>query len=233
MTERQEAQVAPGSPGDPSPEAAAPTPAGPDVPPEGRGAPEASLAPVDPRSSPSRLADHAAIERLASDLLPALVARLSGTGLGELEVREGEWRVRLRRPSAADRRPVERSGRAVRGTGRDGHRAATSADHAHASAGHEEAPAGRHTPLVATSPAVGVYRARAEIRSGTRVRAGERLGVVDLLGVPQEVVAGADGVVAALFVEDGDAVEYGQALLALEPAATPEHEAAPQAVPVG
>ncbi len=42
-------------------------------------------------------ADHAAIARLADELLPALIAKLATTQLGELEVREGDWHVRLRR----------------------------------------------------------------------------------------------------------------------------------------
>jgi biotin carboxyl carrier protein len=45
-----------------------------------------------------RLADHAGIARLTDELLPALIAKLSSTQLGELEVREGEWHIRLRRP---------------------------------------------------------------------------------------------------------------------------------------
>jgi biotin carboxyl carrier protein len=51
------------------------------------------------RSAAERAADHAAIDRLADELLPALIAKLGATGLGELEVREGGWRVRLRRPA--------------------------------------------------------------------------------------------------------------------------------------
>ncbi len=50
-----------------------------------------------------RPADHAAIERLAGSLLPALVDRLGASGLGEIEVREGAWRLRLRMP-AGERR---------------------------------------------------------------------------------------------------------------------------------
>ncbi len=49
-----------------------------------------------------------------------------------------------------------------------------------------------------------------------RVRAGDRIGTVDMLGVPQEVVAPADGVVGASLVEPGDAVEYGQGLVVIE-----------------
>ena len=52
----------------------------------------------DDGSDASRLADHAGIARLTDDLLPALIAKLSTTQLGELEVREGDWHIRLRRP---------------------------------------------------------------------------------------------------------------------------------------
>ena len=59
----------------------------------------------------TRQANHAGIDRLAEDLLPALIAKLGTTNLGELEVREGEWHVRLRRPYGAvpgeGRRAVE------------------------------------------------------------------------------------------------------------------------------
>lgn len=50
------------------------------------------------RSDAARRADHAGIAKLTEDLLPALMAKLGSTNLGELEVREGDWTVRLRRP---------------------------------------------------------------------------------------------------------------------------------------
>ena len=71
-------------------------------------------------------------------------------------------------------------------------------------------------PIVAVSPAVGIFQPRPDARAGTKVRAGDRLGSVDMLGVPQEVVAPADGVVGASLVEAGDAVEYGQDLIVIE-----------------
>ena len=46
----------------------------------------------------ARQADHESIDRLTDELLPALIAKLGTTHLGELEVREGDWHVRLRRP---------------------------------------------------------------------------------------------------------------------------------------
>jgi biotin carboxyl carrier protein len=147
------------------------------------------------------------------ELLPALIARLGATGLGELEVREGSWRVRLRRPAAGsattpsaatrERRPGERAS-----SERTGERPAERAQRTNA---------GRpDTRNVATSPAVGIFQPKAEISAGSRVRAGDRLGAVDMLGVAQEVVAPVDGIVGASLVEAGDAVEYGQGLLVIE-----------------
>jgi biotin carboxyl carrier protein len=162
------------------------------------------------RDAAERTADHAAIDRLTIELLPSLIARLAATGLGELEVREGPWRVRLRRPGGAaplatatstrERRPGER-GAAERGGDRPSSRPAS---------------ARPDTRNVATSPAVGIFQPRAEISAGSRVRAGDRLGAVDMLGVAQEVVAPVDGIVGASLVEAGDAVEYGQGLLVIE-----------------
>ena len=189
----------------------------------------------------ARLADHAAIDRLSEELLPALVAKLGASGLGEIEIREGAWKVRLRRPSGADgadqgRRSTDRPGRPQPGHAGHGHAAG-------AIEGHRSAPGrdgqvaaaavgpGRPGPAagaplnpnraVATSPAVGIFQPRPEMRPGTRVRAGDRLGFVDVLGVRQEVVSPVDGRVGATVVEGGEAVEYGQELVRLELASAP------------
>lgn len=195
------------------------------------------------RSRAERSADHASIERLAVELLPALMAKVAATGLGELEVREGAWRVRLRRPGdgtarrdrrAGDRERSDRGSRGAAGGGSTGH-AGHGPQAAHLAGltpvgpgrdgrdgydgrdGHD----GRGGPrdmsrTVATSPAVGIFKPRPEARSGTKVRAGDRVGTVNVLGIPQEVLAPADGVVGASLVEAGDAVEYGQDLIVIE-----------------
>lgn len=176
------------------------------------------------RDAAERTADHDAIDRLATDLLPSLMAKLAATGLGELEVREGGWKVRLRRPADGSReRKAEKSGRSAGGR-----------DHAGVGTGLMPVGPGRDERdgrdghagqdsrrVVVTSPAVGVFGPRAEARTGTRVRAGDRLGGIDVLGVAQEVVAPVDGVVGASLVESGDAVEYGQELIVIELATAP------------
>jgi biotin carboxyl carrier protein len=79
------------------------------------------------RTVNERAADHAAIDRLADELLPALVAKLSATGLGEIEVREGPWVVRIRRPGGGDgatgygRRSADKPSRAQPGHAGHGH----------------------------------------------------------------------------------------------------------------
>lgn len=209
-----------------------------------------------PRSADERQVDHDAIDRLAGDLLPALVAKLADSGLGEIEVREGSWRVRVRRPAGDAqghaRRTSDRASRAQPGhaghghppAGFEGHRSSKEqrdSRETRVSAGNQtngssptalipvgpgaEAREAVSPPdeagvlrTVATSPAVGVYQPRAEARPGNRVRAGDRLGAVDMLGIPQEVVAPIDGIVGPSLVEPGQAVEYGQELVVIEPA---------------
>jgi acetyl-CoA carboxylase biotin carboxyl carrier protein len=193
------------------------------------------------RDAAERLADHASIERLAGELVPALIAKLGASGLGEIEVREGDWKVRLRRPADGGpgpagpgygRRATDRPTRSAAltrgapaepprptltpvGPGRLGD-AATAEGHGLGRTATDHASG--HDPFraVATSPAVGYYQPKAGIRPGSRVRAGDPIGVVDVLGISQEVVAPADGIVGASLVEPGEAVEYGQELTWVE-----------------
>ncbi len=148
------------------------------------------------RSTEQRAADHDAIERLGEDLLPALIAKLGATGLGELEVREGDWRVRLRRPAPAEgaqgatareRRPADRdrSSRGVHassgshlapvGPGREARDGSASRDGRDAAT--RDGTSSRDgrdgsnrdaARIVAISPAVGVFQPRAEAGAGTR-----------------------------------------------------------------
>lgn len=205
----------------------------------------------DARTPKDRLNDHAAIDRLTDDLLPALVAKLGASGLGELEVREGTWRVRLRMPTdghaIAGRRPTSGrpAARATDGPHGDHPRAdaagPVATGRATAAAGHapEAEPAAGPSRIVATSPAVGYFRPRADLRAGARVRAGDRIGSVDVLGIGQDLVAPGDGLIGATLVEAGEPVEYGQAVIVLEqltdrrPDAASPAESGPDATPAG
>jgi acetyl-CoA carboxylase biotin carboxyl carrier protein len=143
--------------------------------------------------------ERATIARLADEVVPSLIERLAKSDLGELEVRQDGWRIRLRRGSGK--------------VAVDGHAGPPQMAHkpsavAHASDAHpprRESPRGQ-----VTSPAVGYFAPRDGVAVGSNLRAGDLIGAVDVLGVRQEVVSPIDGVLKMLEVESGQAVEYGQ-----------------------
>jgi acetyl-CoA carboxylase biotin carboxyl carrier protein len=202
---------------------------------------------ANPSNGEGPSVDLAAIDHLADDLLPALIAKLSATNLGEIEIREGHWKLRLRRPAlsaaslskrqadrAASRAQPGHAGHGHAPGALDVHRAATPTPAATASSNGQAGPGlpvgpgrsaegrtdGSDDRSVATSPAVGVFQPASGAEAGAKVRSGDRLGVVEVLGVPHEVLAPADGVIGETLVEAGHAVEYGQDLVRLELAAT-------------
>jgi biotin carboxyl carrier protein len=69
----------------------------------------------------ARAADHAGIDRLMDALVPALVAKLGTLDVGELEVRQDGWRVRLRRPAGSGAQYGRRATDRVGQRGHPGH----------------------------------------------------------------------------------------------------------------
>jgi len=139
------------------------------------------------------------VQRAADDLIPRLTERLARYGLGELEVREGSLRVRVARtptpaaPSAAPRAvglPPDRVGVVPSGPTHHG----------------------------IASPAVGFFVYADGLGPGLKVDKGDELGHVEMLGVRHEVRAPRRGMVRNLVTEAGEAVEYGQLLIEMEPA---------------
>lgn len=133
------------------------------------------------------------LETLTEEVLPALIARLRASRLGELEVRTDGWRVRLRREATSARSYAAGPGGA---------------------AGPDDDPA--LAGSVARSPAVGYFSPAPDLVIGRSVQAGDLLGSIDVLGIVQEVVAGAEGIVSNVLAEEGQAVEYGQALVEID-----------------
>ena len=178
-----------------------------------------------------------AILRLVDELLPPLIARLGASNLGELEIRDGGWRVRLRRrvaPAVGDRdaRGAGRRRRASSSGAGDeqfetrlatGRTSGNGARPQLTPVGPGREGADSPTPRrpdppsgIAASPAVGYYAPREGLGPGHAVRAGDVVGHVDVLGVRQEVVSPIDGIVARLLAEPGEAVEFGQELVRVD-----------------
>jgi len=167
------------------------------------------------RTPAQRAADHASLARLSETLVPALVAKLTGTGLGEVEVREGDWKIRVRRPVTAGAAPAPRRSERPR-LGAASHAEPRAAKPAATQTAAE--PDARRS--VVTSPAVGIFRPGVAV--GTVVRAGDRIAVVDLLGIPQDVTAPIDGTLVDVIAQAGEAVEYGEEVAVVEAVPAPE-----------
>src|SRR3954451_13832361 len=150
--------------------------------------------------------ERATIARLADEVLPTLIERLTKSSLGEIEVRENGWRVRLRRPDA-------------NGTGSaDAHEQHSRQPHpvmASGGSNTQNAPRDASRGLV-SSPAVGYFAHRSGVDVGARVRSGDLVGYIDVLGVRQDVVSPIDGALRAFEVQSGQAVEYGQPIARVE-----------------
>jgi len=190
------------------------------------------------RSVTQRQADHAGLARLADSLVPALVGKLHAGGLGELEVREGDWHIRLRRGAAAPRRhdrprhaatvapapaiAAPAPPAAVTSTQPAALQPAAEPPAPPPVAAAAPAPVALQEPALA--PVVGIFKPVATV--GTRVRAGDRVAVVDLLGIPQDVAAPIDGKIVEIFPQAGDGVEYGEEVLLVEAVIEPDPAAA-------
>ena len=136
------------------------------------------------------------IQRAADELIPQLTERLRHSGLGEIEVRSGELRVRVAAPPGAVPSPSVATPAVASST--------------------FPAPMVASGPHGVPSPAVGYFVYGDGLGPGLAVEKGDALGFVEVLGVRHDVRAPRRGVVRNLVTETGEAVEYGQTLLELE-----------------
>ena len=137
------------------------------------------------------------IARAASELVPDLTERLARHGLGELEVTDGDLRLRLR---GVIRAPAASDGSTDAAVGPE--------RNPHPHADDSGVPVG--------SPAVGFFVYADGLGPGLEVGKGDALGHVEMLGVRHEVRAPRGGTVRSLVAESGEAVEYGQVVIELE-----------------
>lgn len=145
-------------------------------------------------------------------LIAQLAQLLADSDLAELEVEKGDLRVRMVRYSPA---PAAQPAPAMAAL------VPVVAAPAATPAPFEAAPTDPDHPGTIKSPMVGTaYRrpspdTRAFVEIGTVVKAGERVCLVEAMKTFNEIVAPRAGTVVAIFVEDGQPVEYGEPLLVI------------------
>ena len=147
--------------------------------------------------------------------LKKLIDLVQESGIAELEVTEGEERVK-----------IVRSGRGSGETAPAGP-AVFAAPPAPASASAAAAPVAAE-PLAAPeghavkSPMVGTfYRASAPdakpfVEVGDTVKAGQTICIIEAMKLMNEIESDKDGVVKAILAENGQPVEYGEPLFVIE-----------------
>jgi acetyl-CoA carboxylase biotin carboxyl carrier protein len=139
--------------------------------------------------------------------LKTLIELVENSGIAELEVSEGEERVRITRSMPPGH-----------------HTPALAAGGANAGVSVGDVPAGQQVAPpaeghVVKAPMVGTfYRAAAPgsasfVEVGDVVQAGDPLCIIEAMKLMNEIEADQGGVVKAILVENGQAVEYGQPLV--------------------
>ena len=146
--------------------------------------------------------------------LKKLIDLVEESGIAEIEVTEGEEKVRITRSLAAPQ-PVYAAAPAV---------AAAPAPAAAAPVAAEGAPAAPERDLskAQTSPMVGTfYRAPGPnapvfVEVGQSVNAGDTLCIIEAMKLMNEIEAERSGVVKEILVENGQPVEFGEPLFIIE-----------------
>ena len=148
--------------------------------------------------------------------LKSLIDLVQQSGIAELEITEGEEKVRICRTGPAVAGPA---GHAPQGyTAIPG--AAPPAAPAPAAAAPPE-PEAQAEGHVVRSPMVGTfYRCSAPgakpfVEVGQAVKSGETLCIIEAMKLLNEIEADRDGTVKAILVENGQPVEYGEPLVIL------------------
>lgn len=145
--------------------------------------------------------------------LKKLIDLVEESGIAEIEVTEGEEKVRITRATAAQ--PVFAAPAAIAPV------AAAPVAAAPAPAV-SAAPAVRDLSNAQKSPMVGTFyrapgpNAPAFVEIGQQVKAGDTLCIIEAMKLMNEIEAEKSGVIKEILVENGTPVEYGEPLFIIE-----------------
>lgn len=146
--------------------------------------------------------------------LKKLIDLVEESGIAEIEVTEGEEKVRITRTTAAAA-PVYAAPAPAAA-------APVAAPAAPAAAAPAATPAARDLSNAQKSPMVGTFyrapgpNAAAFVEVGQQVKVGDTLCIIEAMKLMNEIEAEKSGVVKEILVENGTPVEYGEPLFIIE-----------------
>ena len=143
--------------------------------------------------------------------LKKLIDLVQESGISELEVTEGEEKVRIAKHSAAAPATYYAPPPPVAP-------AVAPAPTVAAAASASALPDGHivKSPMVGTFYRAGAPGAKALVEVGQSVSDGDRLCIIEAMKLMNEIEADASGVIKAILVENGEPVEYGQPLFVID-----------------
>ncbi|ARP37001.1 MULTISPECIES: acetyl-CoA carboxylase biotin carboxyl carrier protein [Vibrio] len=142
-----------------------------------------------------------------------LIELVEESGISELEISEGEESVRISRNSPVSAAPIQYAAAPAPVAA-----AAPAAAPVAAEAAAPAVPAGHQvlSPMVGTFYGAPSPDAKPFVKVGQSVTAGETLCIVEAMKMMNQIEADKSGVVTAILVEDGQPVEFDQALVIIE-----------------
>jgi acetyl-CoA carboxylase biotin carboxyl carrier protein len=142
-----------------------------------------------------------------------LIELVEESGISELEISEGEESVRISRNSPVSAAPIQYAAAPAPVAA-----APVAAAPVAAEAAAPAVPAGHQvlSPMVGTFYGAPSPDAKPFVKVGQSVTAGETLCIVEAMKMMNQIEADKSGVVTAILVEDGQPVEFDQALVIIE-----------------
>jgi len=139
--------------------------------------------------------------------LKTLIDLVQQSGIAELEITEGEERVRISRSVPA---PVPQAGASAQPV-------ALAPAPAAAPAAAEPEPEGHviRSPMVGTFYRASAPGAKPFVEVGETVKSGQTLCIIEAMKLLNEIETDRDGIVKAVLAENGQPVEYGEPLFIL------------------
>ena len=146
--------------------------------------------------------------------LKTLIDLVQQSGIAELEITEGEEKVRISRGSSAVPATAVAPVTLVPIAPLD---AASAPSSAAAPPATPPVPEGHviKSPMVGTFYRSSAPGAKPFVEPGQAVKAGDVVCIIEAMKLLNEIEADHDGIVASILVENGQPVEYGQPLIAL------------------
>lgn len=145
-----------------------------------------------------------------SDLIRELAGLLEETGLGEIEIARGDWKIRIARPVTQMASMAPQA--APASVGQAAPTSAQAAEPAPATDG----PGTLKSPMVGTAYLTPDPQSSAFVSVGGHVTEGDTVMIIEAMKVMNAIPAHRSGVVREILVSGGQPIEFGQALMVIE-----------------